>query len=104
VRGDKRQKKNTSNHATPSYDEQHGDSFHDGNISKKLKRLEEQKNKTTYKTLTLQRNEMNRMLINHEQDMDKCIAERLDEQTREHDEELSAVKQSQMATQYIHEP
>jgi hypothetical protein len=38
------------------------------------------------------------MLTNHEQAREKCIVEHLDEQTRKHNEELNAMKRSQMET------
>jgi hypothetical protein len=85
--------------ATPSDDEPHGDPFNDENITKKLrilKKLEEEKDKATDKESALQIDEMKQILTNHEQDMEKCIATHLDEQTRTHDEELNVIKQSQL--------
>jgi hypothetical protein len=85
--------------ATPSDDEPHGDPINDENITKKLrilKKLEEEKDKATDKESALQIDEMKQIQTNREQDMEKCIAKHLDEQTRTHDEELNVIKQSQL--------
>jgi hypothetical protein len=42
--------------------------------------------------------EMKSMLAHHEQGVEKCITKCLTEQTRQHDEDLKAPKQSQVAT------
>jgi hypothetical protein len=65
---------------------------------RKAKKVEEHKNNRAEKASNIHMEEMRCMLVHVEQGMEKCIIERLAEQTRKHDEDPKALKKSQAAS------
>jgi hypothetical protein len=96
VKGDKKHSSNRELNEEPSEDESIKDNTMK-RLLRKLKKTEEQKNKTADKVSTLQLEEMKRLLAHREQGVEKPIAECIAEQTRKHNGELKALKHLQVA-------
>jgi hypothetical protein len=100
VKGEKKHSSDHESNEEPSEDELIKDNAMK-RLLRKVKKAQEQKNKTAEKAYNFQLEEMKRMLAHHEQGVEKRITERLAEQTRKHDEYLKALKQSQAAINNI---
>jgi hypothetical protein len=91
----KADKKHLSDHETDD-EPLEEETIKDNAMKRMLNKAEELKNKTAETASTLQMEEMKCLLSYHEEGVEKQITKRLAEQTRKNDEDLKALKQSQV--------